>query len=70
MGRAAAPGEGIQQTRFAYLGEVQTARLFIANQTPTGNVIDLSRGPLSTILTREKSDGSSGSIEDDPWRLR
>ena len=37
---------------------------------PTGNVIDFSRGPLSPILTREKSYGSSGGIEDDPWRLR
>lgn len=46
------------------------SRLFPKNQTPTGNVIDFSRGPTSPVLTREKRYGSSGGVEDDPWRLR
>jgi hypothetical protein len=42
--------------------------LFSENQTPTGNVIDFCHGPLAPVLTRDKSYGSLGSIEDDPWR--
>lgn len=46
------------------------ARLFAGtDRTPTGNVIDFSHGPLQPILTREKRYGSSGGLEDDPWKL-
>ncbi len=38
------------------------------DEQPIGNVIDFSNGPTSPILTREKQYGSSGGIEDDPWR--
>lgn len=46
------------------------ARLFAGtNRTPTGNVIDFSRGPLKPFLTRAKRYGSSGGLEDNPWKL-
>ena len=45
------------------------SRLFPENQTPSGNVIDFSNGPLLPVLTREKSYGSWGGVEDDPWRF-
>ncbi|HZI31441.1 MAG TPA: hypothetical protein VFF11_03810, partial [Candidatus Binatia bacterium] len=45
------------------------ARLFAGtNETPTGNVIDFSNGPLNPVLTREKRYGSSGGLNDDPWK--
>jgi len=34
-----------------------------------GNVIDFSRGVHKPVLTREKKYGSSGGIEDDPWKM-
>jgi hypothetical protein len=44
------------------------ARLFSGtDQTPTGNAIDFSSGPLNPFLTREKRYGSSGGTEDNPW---
>lgn len=46
------------------------ARLFAGtDETPTGNVIDFSRGPRKPMLTREQRYGSSGGLEDDPWKL-
>ena len=36
---------------------------------PTGNVLDFSRGPTKALLTREKTYGSSGGIETDPWAV-
>lgn len=33
-----------------------------------GNVMDFSRGVHEPFITREKRYGSSGGIEDDPWR--
>jgi len=39
------------------------------DRLPTGNVIDFSHGPLKPFLTREKHYGSSGGLEDDPWKL-
>jgi hypothetical protein len=48
--------------------DARLAQLFSGtDRSPTGNVIDFSRGPLNPFLTREKRYGSSGGLEDDPW---
>ena len=35
-----------------------------------GNVIDFSKGILKPFITREQKYGSSGGIEDDPWKKK
>lgn len=38
------------------------------NSAEGGNVIDFSKGLRQPVITREKKYGSSGGIEDDPWK--
>ena len=35
-----------------------------------GNVIDFSKGISKPLITRERKYGSSGGIEDDPWKKK
>ena len=38
------------------------------NSAEGGNVVDFSKGIRQPVITREKKYGSSGGIEDDPWK--